>query len=277
MLHFYDKTRSVSLLAFAAASGLALSGTANAEMKCADIATGTPGLVGYVSAASSCVENSDVLADGTEAALASHINQVRYDLELPALERRAGLDMAAQAHALDMVERDYVAHTDPEGRDHLYRVRAFERTGLIGNFGAVVMAASADRSAVQLAADMSQDPQNASNLIDDSFTDFGIGVAVHEGRQLVVLVFADIEGDLQVSLPVAPSTGHSLAANFDEVELRPVTWRLVEADTGASIRRSFIAELDPLRLPAQTETALIIEAKAGASEVSLKGPLVTRD
>lgn len=277
MLHFYDKSRSVSMLAFAALSGLALNGAAQADESCANIQSAEAGLVSYVSTATGCVLSSDAIATEAEVALASHINQVRLDLQLSQLERRPGLDMAAQAHALDMLARDYVKHEDPEGRSHLYRARAFDRTGLIGNFGAVVLATSADRSAPQLTGDMSVDAQNAANLINPSFTDFGIGIAEKDGRQLVVLVFADVEGDLKVSLPVAPQKGQSLAANFTEGDLRPVTWRLVEAESGASIRRSFAAELNPARLPAETEAALIVETRVGAQEVSLKGPLVARD
>lgn len=277
MLHFYDKSRSVSMLAFAALGGLALSGAAQADESCANMNSAKAGLVSYVSIATECVQSSSALAADAEAALAAHINQVRLDLQLAQLDRRPGLDMAAQAHALDMVVRDYISHEDLEGRSHLYRARAFDRTGLIGNFGAVVMATSADRSAVQLTSELSQDAQNAANLINETFTDFGIGIAVKDGRQLVVLVFADVEGDLQESLPVAPQYGQSLAANFTEGDLRPVTWRLVEAESGASIRRSFAAELNPTRLPAEKEAALVVEAQVGAQEVSLKGPLVTRD
>lgn len=277
MLHLYDKSRSVSLLAFAAMGGLAFTGAAQADESCATMNSADAGLVSYVSIATGCVQSSDAFVSDAEAALASHINQVRLDLQLSQLERRPGLDMAAQAHALDMLARDYVSHEDLEGRSHLYRARAFGRSGLIGNFGAVVLATAADRSAAQLTADLSGDAQNAANLINETFTDFGIGIAAKDGRQLVVLVFADIEGDLKVSLPVAPQKGQSLAANFAEGDLRPVTWRLVEAESGAAIRRSFAAELNPTRLPAETEAALIVETRVGAQEVSLKGPLVTRE
>lgn len=277
MLHFYDKSRSVSMLAIAAFGGLALSGAAQADESCANMNSADAGLVSYVSIATDCVQSSDALAPAAETALVTHINQIRVDLQLPQLERRTGLDMAAQAHALDMLARDYVSHEDLEGRSHLYRARAFDRTGLIGNFGAVVLATAADRSATQLTSDMSQDRQNAANLINETFTDVGIGIAVQDGRQLVVLLFADVEGDLLVSLPVAPQTDQSLAINFAESDLRPVTWRLVEAETGESIRRSFAAELNPTRLPAKKEAALVVETQVGAQEVSLKGPLVTRD
>ena len=277
MLHFYDKSRSVSLLAFAAMGGLAFTGAAQADESCANMHSVEAGLVGYVTAATACVQSSQVLAHDAEQALSEHINAIRMDLQLSQLDRRTSLDMAAQAHAIDMIERGYVAHLDPEGRSHLYRVRAFDRTGLIGDFGAVVMQTSADLNAAEVTAELSRDAQNAANLIENSFTDIGVGIAVADGRQLVVLAFADVEGDLEQSMPLAPESGQSLAVEFEQYEMQPVTWRYEQADTGELIRRSFLAELNPERLPLESDTALIIEAQAGGEAVSLKGPLVTRN
>ena len=52
------------------------------------------------------------------------MNQIRFELSLPALTRNKQLDAAAQAHAKDMAARNYFAHASPEGRTYIERIKA---------------------------------------------------------------------------------------------------------------------------------------------------------
>ncbi len=68
---------------------------------------------------------ADSFAD-LEAALHRGVNQVRGERHLIPLERRPELDAVARAHSLDMVNRHFFDHRNPEGEvapDRLIRAR----------------------------------------------------------------------------------------------------------------------------------------------------------
>jgi uncharacterized protein YkwD len=274
MLQIYDKLKSSSLLAVAAAGGLAVAPVAMADGICSGEAGYGNGLVEYVSQAEICVNQTNAVATEIAESVAQDINRARIALGLPELNRRDGLDMASQAHALDMAKHDYVAHTDMQGRDHLYRIGAFDRSVLVGDFGANVVKVPASFSAGRIFNTMGKGEENALNLVRESFTDMGVGIAEADGAYYVVVTFADVEGELETALPLSPQSQQSLAASLEDRSLRAVKWGLSDAQTGEAYRQTFSSRLSPRRLDAGRDAAVYVIAVAGAEQVTLKGPLV---
>lgn len=65
-------------------------------------------------------------AEVPDAGFGALLNAQRAAAGLPAATPDARLTAAAQAHAADMVSRDYFSHTNPEGRSSADRIRAAE-------------------------------------------------------------------------------------------------------------------------------------------------------
>jgi uncharacterized protein YkwD len=64
-----------------------------------------------------------------EASLHRGVNDARAERHLIPLERRADLDAVALAHSQDMVNRHYMAHESPEGKNALDRLAKVHVTG----------------------------------------------------------------------------------------------------------------------------------------------------
>ncbi len=274
MLQRYDTLKSLSLLAFAVAGGALLAAPAAAEADCQHLRGSMSSLTDYVTHSTDCVEGAQSLIADTEIALAEEVNAARETLGLAPLQRREGLDMAARVHALDMSDRNYLAHRDPEGRDHLYRIRAFDRSILVGDFGANVIKVPARYSGRDILNSMGQDEANAFNLIRDSFTDMGIGVIEKDNALYVVITFADVEGQLDQPVPLSPGASQSLKAKLDG-PLRPVKWALNDMTTGERLRIGHGQRLRPVRLGQDDAVGISIVAEAGLTEITLKGPMIT--
>ena len=145
MLQKYDTLRTASLLALAAAGGAIIALPAQAQTAC-DLSDGYgETLVSYVDEVEACLAEATFDGD-IEAAVAERTNAVRGDKGEAALERRASLDAAARAHALDMAARNYAGHNDLEGRGHIYRMRALDRQVLASATGANVAVLDAGAS-----------------------------------------------------------------------------------------------------------------------------------
>ncbi len=69
-----------------------------------------------------------------EDRLAERVSQERREHDLGALDRAPGLQRAARAHAVDMLQRDYTGHIGPAGRSATERVGILDRRfiGLTG-------------------------------------------------------------------------------------------------------------------------------------------------
>ena len=183
--------------------------------------------------------------------------------------------MAAQAHALDMSVRIYADHVDPEGRDHLHRIRAFDRTMLVGASGSnvTVSLATADVNAVH--QKLKQDALNTSNMMHDNFTDVGIGVVEEAGQYYVVQVFAAAEGDLIEAIPVAAKGTAPLKANLTRRDQRVVAWGLIDGESGEMLARSSIPRVRFSELEGSNSAALDVLVGLRNSTYVLKGPLVS--
>ncbi len=275
MLQKNDKLKSTMLLAVAAAGGLALSPVALAETTCSAADGYATSLSAYVAEANACVSDAETIRASVEDELARQANTARGALGLDTLNRRASLDQAARVHALDMAARNYAAHQDQEGRDHLYRIRAFERSMLIGSTGAIVLASGADAEASMIFATMGQDVQNAKNIVHEWFTDFGVGVVEANGKTYTVILFAAKEGELDEALPLTLRGSAPLGAEFTNSNRRALGWSLYDEASGDLLARGSMPRLRSVRLDGSDSASLDFVVGERTDTVILRGPLVS--
>ncbi|MEM9054876.1 MAG: CAP domain-containing protein [Pseudomonadota bacterium] len=276
MLQKYDKLKSSLLLAFAAAGGAALSLTASAgEMTCSLENGYAQDLTSYVAEATACIAKAENLEATMADALLTEINADRIANGLTPLNRRASLDMAAQAHALDMSARIYADHLDHEGRDHLHRIRAFDRTMLVGASGSNVTVSRAADDAAALHTKIKLDSLNQANLLRSSFTDVGIAVVEEAGQYYVVQVFAAAEGRLDEALPVNAKGIQPLKASFSDRDRQVVAWGLIDSQSGEMLARSKMPRVRFSNISGTESAELDILVSVRNDTYVLKGPLVS--
>jgi uncharacterized protein YkwD len=276
MLQKYDKLKSSLLLAVAAAGGAALSGTATAGEAICSLDNGySMNLTSYVAEASKCVDQATNLDAAFADGLVVEINAERVANGLAPLNRRASLDMAAAAHALDMSARIYAAHADLEGRDHLHRIRAFDRTMLVGASGSnVAVARSADGTA-EVHNNIKRDQLNQDNMLRASFTDVGVAVVEEAGQYYVVQVFAAAEGDLERAIPVSATGAQSLRASLSDRDRQVVAWGLSDASSGQMLARSSMPRVSFNTIRGADTAYLDVLVAVRDNTYVLKGPLVS--
>ncbi|MCH2250316.1 MAG: CAP domain-containing protein [Cognatishimia sp.] len=275
MLQKYDKLKSSLLLAVAAAGGAAFSGAAVAAEAICSLENGySIDLASYVDEASSCIDAADNIERSVADGLMAEINADRVSNGLAPLNRRGSLDKAALAHALDMSVRIYADHVDPEGRDHLHRIRAFDRTMLVGGSGANVTVSLANDDAQAVHAKVKMDAFNADNMMRASFTDVGIGVVEEAGQYYVVQVFAAAEGDLNEAVPISVAGTAPLKAKLSSDDQRMVAWGLVDTNSGEMLARSSMPRIRYSALDG-ADAAINVLVGLHNSTYVLKGPLVS--
>ena len=276
MLQKYDTLKSSLLLALAAAGGAALSGVAHASDANCTLQNGySMELASYVAEASTCIDTAENFEESVAADLVDAINSERVARGLAPLKRRVSLDMAAKSHALDMSVRIYADHVDPEGRDHLHRIRAFDRTMLVGASGSNVTVSLATANADAVHAKLKQDSSNVSNMMWRNFTDVGIGVVEESGQYYDVQVFAAAEGDLLRAIPVRANGTAPLKATMSRRDQRVVAWGLIDNDSGELLARSTIPRVRFNALGGSNAAELDVVVGLRDSTYVLKGPLVS--
>lgn len=275
MLQKYDALKSSTLLAFTAAIGIAFTPVATADVAC----NGTDGygktVAAYVTEASACIAASDAIRTDFADELVERMNRDRAAAGLQPLQRRDSLDTAAQAHALDMATRDYADHLDKEGRDHLFRVRAFDRSMLAGNTGANVLISESGADAGDIYVAMLEDDLNAENLVREGFTHVGLGVVNDGGVSHVVQVFTTLEGELKQDLPLTLAGTTPIRANLKGKSNEAVAWGITDTVSGEVIAKGNTSRVRASRLGASPAAALDIVVSASTDMLVLKGPLVS--
>lgn len=276
MLQKYDKLKSSLLLAVAAAGGAALSGTATAGEAICSLDNGySANLATYVAEASTCVDQATNLDAAFADGLVAEINAERAANGLAPLNRRASLDMAAAAHALDMSARIYAAHADLEGRDHLHRIRAFDRTMLVGASGSNVAVARSADGTVEVHNNIKRDQLNQDNMLRPTFTDIGVAVVEEAGQYYVVQVFAAAEGDLERAIPVSATGAQPLRASLSDRDRQVVAWGLSDASSGEMLARSSMPRVSFTTIRGADTAYLDVLVAARDNTYVLKGPLVS--
>lgn len=276
MLQKYDRMKSSLLLAFAAAGGTALSGTAIAGEAVCSLENGySVNLAAYVAEASACVDAATNMDEAFADALVQEINSERAANGLTPLQRRASLDMAAASHALDMSARIYAAHSDLEGRDHLHRIRAFDRTMLVGASGSNVAVARSADAASDVHNKIKRDQFNQDNILRASFTDIGVAVVEEAGQYYVVQVFAAAEGDLKKAIPISAKGAQSLQASLSNRDRQVVAWGLSDVSSGEMLARSTMPRVSFNTIRGSDAATLDVLVAVRDNTYVLKGPLVS--
>lgn len=275
MLQKYDIIKSTSLLALAAAGGLTLSATAQTITPCTPADGYAAGLSSYVLEAEACLRGAVTVEADFEADLLTRMNAARQAVGLSPLALREGFTKASRAHSLDMAERGYAAHSDPEGRDHLFRMRAIDRQTLIGASGAAVLKASNGADAGDLFVLMQEDAQNNANMMSEAFTDVGFGIVRDDSGVHLTAVFATVEGELTEPLPLTVAGYASMrTALFDPRSAR-VSWGLTHESSGELLAKGNADRIAAKRIESVDIAALDIVVEDRRSIHALKGPLVS--
>ncbi len=261
---------SLSVLAFAA-----LGATASADPSC-DLTDGfaiTP--AAFEQEADACFEGLVGVSADTwiENQLLNKAAAVRDDANYDALTPMASLRLAARAHAYDMAVRGYVGHDDLEGRTHLDRVRMFDRTELIGAFGANIAILKAGATADEIQAALLADPANKANMERRDFDHIGVAAVEADGKLYVVQLFARVEGSLRSPLPATAQPNMNIAANLEDKGASLVGWSIVTA-SGETVAQGTGRKL-PAVLPANANGFLQLDVEYGRDVYTLKGPAIS--
>lgn len=273
MLHKLCQTVAVLASASAAFAGPALAAGDNA-CRVAEAGLSTQ-LEAYLDEASHCVAQPPegvTLRNDVEAELVRQINERRAAAGEDPLRLRYGLYNAARLHAVDMAARGYAAHEDPEGRGHLQRARAIDRTALFGAMGGNV-AVVKQTDASQVDAKIAADPVNAANIQREEFTHMGVGVAEAGGRLYAVEVFARVDGELRDPMPARVSRLDNVRPDFADNSFAMETVRLENA-AGDELGVSINSRLSGVALTGET-AYLDVSARGGDTVYTLYGPSVT--
>lgn len=118
--------------------------------------------------------------ESVRAEMLARVNSARRSAGLAPLERSPDLDLAAQAHARDLLERGYYSHLSPEGSTPVSRARAagypsdlvaeniHERTGPVE----------------LILKDWLSSPGHRRNILDPAAAELGVGLAIGPGYGL---------------------------------------------------------------------------------------------
>ncbi|MEL6825177.1 MAG: CAP domain-containing protein, partial [Pseudomonadota bacterium] len=232
-------------------------------------------LASYVAEASECIETAENFDNTIASELFIALNADRAAQGLAPLNRRTSLDMAAKAHALDMSVRIYADHVDHEGRDHLHRIRAFDRTMLVGASGSNVAVSLAADNALSVHETIKRDQFNSDNMMRGAFTDVGIGVVEESGQYYVVQVFAAAEGDFYQAIPVSARGSQPLKASLTDRDRQVIAWGLVDSASGEMLARSTMPRVRFNNLNGTDSAALDVLVSVRNDTFVLKGPLVS--
>jgi len=123
---------------------------------------------------------------GSVEAMVRQINAVRRKEHLRLLQLDARLCAIARSHALDMLERNFIGHTNPDGLDPFARMaRAHYHFGYAGENLAV------DETLDEVARDLFASPEHRENLLEPHFARVGIGTVTSSNGEIVVEDFSD--------------------------------------------------------------------------------------
>jgi uncharacterized protein YkwD len=137
--------------------------------------------------------DADPAADlvALESAMLQAVNTERAKYGLPAYQVDDTLAAVARAHAQDMVERDYVGHSSPEGERVRERLRDVGLNLARAGENYYVTTRPAEEAVAYTLAWFMGDPPHRHNILHAYYTRIGIGVAYESpGWYIFVLDFA---------------------------------------------------------------------------------------
>ncbi|MBD3868233.1 MAG: CAP domain-containing protein [Acidobacteria bacterium] len=124
-----------------------------------------------------------------EQAVLERINAIRTERGLAGLKPVKNLAMVARTHSRNMVDRDFLSHSDPLGTRPAGRVKAsgIDFQGVAEN---ITMNNHPDAPAVQAVQDWMDSPGHRRNILNGDFRATGIGLAVSDdGRYFFTQLF----------------------------------------------------------------------------------------
>jgi len=119
-----------------------------------------------------------------DASFGTILNNYRATVGEQPVQFDARLSAAAQAHAQDMVDRDYFSHTSPEGLDVQHRM--IEEGYTPSAFGENI--AGRQSTEADVLQDWIDSPSHDAVLQGSSFEDFGLGLAVGDESRWVLVM-----------------------------------------------------------------------------------------
>ncbi len=136
------------------------------------------------------------IATAEDLLLGEH-NSFRAHQGLRGLQRHSALDLAARAHAADMLDRGYFEHHSPEGFSSVERVGLLARrfVGLAGE-NIVEVTGGPPSSANELANLWRDSPGHRANMLRASYTHIGFGVARKGDRTVAAAAFGESFAEL---------------------------------------------------------------------------------
>lgn len=228
----------------------------------------------FVPAAQACLQAPPAgvaVRQDLEADALAALNAQRDAAGVKDLRLREALSEAARLHAIDMATRGYAAHVDPEGRGHLDRIRALDRSGLIGAAGGNLAILSAG-DASSIAASLSRAGVDQDNVLRGEFTDAGVGVAEAGGRIFAVAVFAHLDGELETPIPVDATRIASLRSDIDW-EVYPVAGLRLASAQGEVLAQSLGSSITLPQSGQDSYLEVAVERPDGV--LLLRGPAVS--
>ena len=112
-----------------------------------------------------------------EGRLFSLVNMARESAKKVLLTRNPKLDQIARDYAREMVDRGFVGHVNPDGDDVASRV---ERAGL--TYRRIAENVAVNETAVQAHRNLLESPAHAAMVLDNGFTEMGVGVVFKEDK-----------------------------------------------------------------------------------------------
>ncbi len=196
--------------------GFIITGAAAASLSAAPLARGEPGdRVGdYYARLKSRLGDAGGgrFLPGVEADLMPEHNGFRAGQGLRLLVRHEGLDLAARAHAADLLHRRYFEHASPEGFTSVERVGLLARR-FIGLAGENIVEVQGGPPST--AADLSElwrgSPGHRSNMLRPTYTHIGIGVVRSGDRTIGAVAFGQTFAQLAEPLAFRVGDGSALA------------------------------------------------------------------
>ena len=147
------------------------------------------------------------------------------DADLGPLETDPELLPAARAHALDMLERDYVDHVTPGGLDPSERVALLHRR-LVGGVGenlaehrglsAEQLSGQVGPLGVKIMDGLIESPGHRENILDPDYTHLAIAAVAKGERLVVVQLFEARRALLAEPLPLHVGRGDKLPLEFEQ-------------------------------------------------------------
>jgi uncharacterized protein YkwD len=205
--------------------GLGLASTAGAAQE-ADRAT-LDGYAGWANRALEPLPDGVQLLEPLAQRLAELTAECRRDAGLGPLEADPELLPAAQAHALDMLERGYMEHVTPDGLDPAERVALLHRrlVGRVGENLAEQQGLTAEQLegqigplAARIIDGWMQSPGHRENMLDPAYTNLAIAVAAKGEDVVFVQLFEARRALLAEPLPLHVAQGEKLPLRFEQGE-----------------------------------------------------------